>query len=556
MQAQMTLSSKKTSRISRSFFNWRLVVLGLLCLVMLLPVFTVFQQALLAPSDLNAHLNEYVLPRVLFNTIVLVVSVTLLSTILGLAAAWCVSMYEFPGRRFFSWALLLPLAIPGYVMAFVMLGVFDFAGPVQNFLRNVFGSSAWFPNIRSGLGAVLALSLCLYPYVYLITRGAFAQQGKRALEVAQSLGHSPRRAIFSLALPLARPWIMAGMLLVMMETLADFGTVAIFNFDTFTTAIYHTWFGMGSLPSALRLAAWLMLFVIVVLLIESRGRQQRYTSMGDALSNSRESLSKPKSFLCTGFCGILFGFAFLIPIVQLLIWFIEHIELAFSSRYLEFFSNTLLLASLGSVLIALLAVVVIALQHALRTRNKEKQISFLSKLLSRLMTMGYAVPGTVLAIGLFVPLVWLSKFLVTMFGVSQLLLAGGLFALLLGYNIRFFAVAFRPVDSQMQRLSSHFEEVSESLGVVGIKKWQQVILPLLRPGILTALALVFVDIMKEMPLTLMTRPFGWDTLAVQIFELTSEGEWSMAAVPAIAIVLVGLLPVYLLNNQREKTLKS
>ncbi len=556
MQAQMTLSSKKTSRVSRSFLNWRLVVLGLLCLVMLLPVFTVFQQALLAPSDLNAHLNEYVLPRVLFNTIVLVVSVTLLSTILGLAAAWCVSMYEFPGRRFFSWALLLPLAIPGYVMAFVMLGVFDFSGPVQSFLRNVFGSSAWFPNIRSGLGAVLALSLCLYPYVYLITRGAFAQQGKRALEVAQSLGHSPRRAIFSLALPLARPWIMAGMLLVMMETLADFGTVAIFNFDTFTTAIYHTWFGMGSLPSALRLAAWLMLFVIVVLLIESRGRQQRYTSMGDALSNSRESLSKPKSFLCTGFCGVLFGFAFLIPIVQLLIWFIEHIELAFSSRYLEFFSNTLLLASLGSVLIAILAVVVIALQHASRTRNKEKQISFLSKFLSRLMTMGYAVPGTVLAIGLFVPLVWLSKFLVTTFGVSQLLLAGGLFALLLGYAIRFFAVAFRPVDSQMQRLSSHFEEVSESLGVVGIEKWQQVILPLLRPGILTALALVFVDIMKEMPLTLMTRPFGWDTLAVQIFELTSEGEWSMAAVPAIAIVLVGLLPVYLLNNQREKTLKS
>ena len=551
MQQATAINTTKPSAHKKAFVNWRVFLLALLCLFMLLPVFTVIQQSLLAPSDLTAHLNEYVLPRVLLNTVFLVISVTLLSTILGVIAAWCVSMYEFRGRNFFSWALLLPLAIPGYVMAFVLLGLFDFTGPVQTLLRSVFGSSDWFPKIRSGGGAVLALSLCLYPYVYLIVRGAFAQQGQRALEVAQSLGYSPRRAIFSLALPLARPWIIAGMLLVMMETLADFGTVAIFNFDTFTTAIYHTWFGMGSLPSALRLAGWLMLFVVVILLIESRGKQQRYTSMGDTHS-PRQLLSKSKSILCSVFCGLLFAFAFFIPLIQLLIWFFEHVELALSSRYIEFFFNTLSLASLGAILIAMISVVVIALQQGLQVKIKGKKSNYLLKFITRLMTIGYAIPGTVLAIGLFVPLAWLSKLLITNFGFTSLLFTGSIFALLLGYAIRFFAVAYRPLESQMQRLSPHFAEVSESLGVEGMKKWQQVILPLLRPGLLTALALVFVDIMKEMPLTLMTRPFGWDTLAVQIFELTSEGEWSMAAVPAIAIVLAGLLPVYLLNRQRDK----
>lgn len=554
MQTQNTTLFSQYSLHKKSFVNWRLIVLVLLCIFMLLPVFTVVQQSLLAPSDLNAHLNEFVLPRVLFNTVILVVSVTLLSTVLGVAAAWCISMYDFPGRNFFAWALLLPLAIPGYVMAFVLLGLFDFSGPVQSTLRNLFGSSAWFPNIRSGGGAVLALSLCLYPYVYLIVRGAFSQQGQRALEVAQSLGCSPRRAIFSLALPLARPWIIAGMLLVMMESLADFGTVAIFNFDTFTTAIYHTWFGMGSLPSALRLAGWLMLFVIMVLLFESRSKQQRYTAMGDPLNKQRQKLSKARSFTCTAFCGLLFAFAFFIPLIQLLVWFFEHVNLAFSSRYIEFFFNTVLLAGIGSCLIAFFSIAVIALRQGLRVKSNDKKYSFLVNFLTRLMTIGYAIPGTVLAIGLFVPLAWLSKLLIAHIGLTNLLLTGGIFALLLGYSIRFFAVAYRPLDSQMQRLSTHFEEVSESLGVVGLKKWQQVILPLLRPGLLTALALVFVDIMKEMPLTLMTRPFGWDTLAVQIFELTSEGEWSMAAVPAIAIVLAGLLPVYLLNKQRDVNL--
>jgi len=554
MQTQSIKSHFSKVGLSHRLSIGRLVLLFLLCVLFLAPLLTLIYQGLAAPNDIVKHLNQFVLPRVLFNTIFLVLAVTTLASILGIAAAWLVSMYEFPGRGFFSWSLLLPLAIPGYVMAFVILGLFDFSGPVQSTLRTLFGSSDWFPNIRSGKGAVLALSLCLYPYIYLIVRGAFEQQGQRALEVAQSLGHSSTRAVFSLALPLARPWIIAGMLLVMMETLADFGTVAVFNFDTFTTAIYQAWYGLGSLAGALRLAAWLMLFVLIVLFIESRSKTQRFTSMGNTINNPRRQLSKGKARLCAVFCGLLFAIAFVIPVIQLGIWFFANLNLALSSRYLEFFFNTVLLAALGSILISLLAVIVVALQHGLVRNNKNKLFNMLAIFPGRLMTMGYAIPGTVLAVALFVSLAWLGRIVAEQLSLSGLLFSGSVMALLLGYAMRFFAVAFRPVDSQMQRLSTHFDEVSESLGVVGWYKWKRVLLPLLRPGLLTALVLVFVDIMKEMPLTLMTRPFGWDTLAIQVFELTSEGEWSRAAVPALAIVMAGLLPVYLLNRQREKSL--
>ncbi|NNM14332.1 MAG: iron ABC transporter permease, partial [Gammaproteobacteria bacterium] len=349
------------------------------------------------------------------------------------------------------------------------------------------------------------------------------------------------------------PWIVAGMLLVMMETLADFGTVAIFNFDTFTTAIYKTWFGLGSLPSAFRLAAWLMLFVIIVLAIESRSKQNRYTTMGKTTSQSRRQLSRGKALVCTLSLSVLFLLAFALPVLQLLLWFIEHKELALNARYIEFFLNTLMLASLGALVICTLAILVTALQRNFLHRRSQNAPQFFPRLLGRLMTIGYAIPGTVLAVSLFVPLVWVSKQLVANTPINRLLLTGSLFALMLGYTIRFFAVGFRPIDTQLQRLSPNFDEVSESLGVAGLSKWKKVILPLLRPGILTALALVFVDIMKEMPLTLMTRPFGWDTLAVQIFELTSEGEWTQAAIPSLAIVIAGLLPVYFLNRQRAKS---
>jgi len=531
--------------------GWRFWFLVLVLGVFSLPILTVIFKSFAASSDIAEHLNQFVLPRVLPNTLILVSSVTLLATLLGVAAAWTVVMYDFPGRSFFSWSLLLPIAIPGYVMAFVLLGLFDYTGPVQGLLRDTFGTSAWFPKIRSIGGAILALSLCLYPYVYLIVRGAFEQQAQRALEVAQSLGHGPIRAIFSLALPLARPWILAGALLVMMETLADFGTVSVFNVDTFTTAIYQTWYGMDSLSSALRLAAWLMLFVVLVVFLESRNRTQRYQVAGKNVSRQVSTVTNTKTKLgALLFCSSLFIFAFVLPVGQLLVWFVANKELFIQARYIEFFTNSLSLALLGALALTLLALFVIAAQRFLQRHYRYQQAPI--RFLGRLLTMGYAIPGTVLAVGLFVPLAFISKSLMQTTGWQSQLLTGSLFALLLGYLIRFFAVAYRPIDSQLEGFSANLEEMSESFRVTGWQKWQQVVLPLIKPGLLTAFALSFVDIMKEMPLTLMTRPFGWDTLAIQIYELTSEGEWEKAAVPSIAIVLAGLIPVYFLNKQRGK----
>lgn len=531
--------------------GWRFWFLAVLVLIFSVPFLTVVFKSFSASADIAQHLNQFVLPRVLPNTLILVFAVTLLSTILGVTAAWMVVMYDFPGRKFFSWSLLLPIAIPGYVMAFVLLGLFDYTGPVQTLLRNEFGTSAWFPKVRSIGGATLALSLCLYPYVYLIVRGAFEQQGRRALEVAQSLGHGPIRSIFTLALPLARPWIFAGALLVMMETLADFGTVAVFNVDTFTTAIYQTWYGLDSLSSSLRLAAWLMLFVIIVLLLESRNRNRRYQlDDNNSLNTLRPFTQRRSQIIALIFCTVLFSFAFALPVGQLCMWFIENNELFFQARYVEFFSNSLVLALIGASVLVLLAISVIAIQRFLQRLHRYKQAPI--RFSARLLTMGYAIPGTVLAVGIFVPLAFLNQFISETMGWQSRLLTGSLFALLLGYMIRFFAVAYRPIDSQLERFSGNLEEMSETFQVTGWQKWKQVMLPLLKPGLLTAFALSFVDIMKEMPLTLMTRPFGWDTLAVQIYELTAEGEWEKAAVPSVALVLAGLIPVYFLNKQRAK----
>lgn len=548
VEKQNLAKARKYKRQS-IFMGWRFWFLLFVIAIFVAPLFTVALNSFGAATDVTQHLHEYVLPKVLPNTLLIVSMVTILATCIGVLAAWLVTMYEFPGRRLFSWSLLLPIALPGYVMAFVLLGLFDFTGPVQTALREWFGTSEWFPKVRSIGGAITALTLCLYPYVYLIVRGAFEQQGQRALEVAQSLGHSRLRAIFSTALPLARPWIFAGALLVMMETLADFGTVAVFNVDTFTTAIYKTWFGMDSLPAALRLAVWLMVFVLIVLWLEGRNQERRFNAVGKSGRQSRQTLPALGQCIATLFCSILLLVAFVLPVLQLLKWFMQKRELFFQTRYLEFFFNSLSLAVIGAFLLVVLSVLVIAAQRFLQRKfsHKEKSLS----LIGRLLTVGYAIPGTVMAVGLFVPLAMSSNALAAL-GWKTQLLTGSLFALLLGYMIRFFAVSYRPIDSQLQRFSSNLEEMSESFQVTGWQKWKQVMLPLLRPGLLTAFALSFVDIMKEMPLTLMTRPFGWDTLAIQIFELTSEGEWEKAAVPALSIVLAGLIPVYLLNRQREK----
>jgi iron(III) transport system permease protein len=533
----------------RGWRNPLSVVLGvLLCLPALVPLIVIAHATLSPEAEVWAHLARYVLPEVTFNTIKLLVGVALLSGVLGTALAWLTSICEFPGRRFFDWALLLPLAIPTYVLAFVAVGFLDYSGPLQTWLRELTGSSQWVPRIRSTGGVILVLSLALYPYVYLLARTAFLTQGRRALEAAQTLGFGRAAAMWKVALPMARPWIAAGVALVCMETLADFGAVSVFNYNTFTTAIYRAWFGMFSVNAALELAGVLLVFVIAAFALERSSRAgARFTSARDM---SREAARLPlgPAMRWIGFtvAAFVLALAFVLPLVQLMVWSIENAG-DIDSRYWGFIARSLMLAGSAVVVIVSASLLLAYLERSRSTASM--------KTLVRLATLGYAVPGTVLAVGIVVPLVLLNNYLQgwlrDWFGASApvLLLQGTLLAVLIAYLARFLTVGFNPVESGLQRITRSIDEAAASLGVVGTQLIRKVHVPLLRTSLATAATLVFVDVMKEMPITLITRPPGWDTLAVRVWEMTSEGEWERAALPAVAIVLVGLVPAAMLTRR-------
>lgn len=544
MNAQV--AQPKTRRAWRDPLGVALAVL--LCLPALVPLLVIAHAALSPEADVWAHLARYVLPEVAANTIKLVLGVALLSGVVGTTLAWLTSICEFPGRRFFDWALLLPLAIPTYVLAFVAVGFLDYSGPLQAWLREWTGGSQWVPRIRSTGGVIAVLSLALYPYVYLLARTAFLTQGRRALEAAQTLGLGRAAATWKVALPMARPWIAAGIALACMETLADFGAVAVFNYNTFTTAIYHAWFGMFSVNAALELAGVLLLFVIAAFALERSSRAGARFTSGRDMTREATRLQLGPVMRWWAFVGpaLVFALAFLLPLLQLLVWSVENAG-DIDSRYWGFIGRSLMLA--GS------AAVVIVAASLLLAYLERRRSSASMRLLVRLATLGYAVPGTVLAVGIAVPLVLLNNYLQGLLrswlgeAAPVLLLQGTLLAVLIAYFARFLTVGFNPVESGLQRVTRSIDEAAASLGVVGTELIRKVHVPLLRTSLATAATLVFVDVMKEMPITLITRPPGWDTLAVRVWEMTSEGEWERAALPAVAIVLVGLVPAAMLTHR-------
>lgn len=537
----MTAATLSTSHHPEARPLWPRLAIGTLCILVALPLAVIFLSFTDPQGDIWRHFGEHVLPRLIVNTFWLLLGVGLGTTVLGVSLAWLTAIYEFPGRRWLTWALLLPLAVPGYVLGFVTIGLLDFTGPVQTFLREQFGSAPMIP-IRSRGGVIAVMALTLYPYVYLVARNAFLTQGRRALEAAQTLGYSRRQGFFKVALPMARPWIAGGLALVLMETLADFGTVVVFNYDTFTTAIYRAWFGMFNLSAASQLASLLVLLVFIALAVEQRSRHdQRFTSVSRGDRSERLSLGPVARWCATLWCLLVFTTAVAIPLMQLALWAWQS-RGDLDSRYLGFLYHSLVLASSG-------AVVVVALGTLLAYAMRSKPGRFATAA-GRFTILGYALPGTVLAVGFYLPMSHLDNLWI---GLGRHLgqqwspmLSGTLTAMLLAYAVRFLAVGFNPVDAALHRITSSMDEAARSLGVGSRQIVTRVHLPLLRGGIATAAVLVFVDIMKEMPITLMTRPFGWETLAIRIFEMTSEGEWRRAALPAIALVIAGLIPVLLL----------
>ena len=516
-------------------------------LVVLVPLFVVGLSWLDVDASIWLHLLDTNFFEIVNNTLVLVAGVAVGVFVIGVSLAWLTSMYEFPGRKVFDFALMLPLAIPTYVLAFVFVGIFDYTGPVQGLLRDLFGRGHWFPNVRGTLGVVTVMTLVLYPYVYMLAKSAFQAQGRGVMEAARVLGKGPWGSFFSVALPMARPAIAAGMALALMETLADFGAVSIFNYDTFTSAIYKAWYGFFNIATAAQLASILLLFALSALLLEGRSRKGRKIIQQHRVQN-RIPLRGVSAWLSSVWCLVILMIAFIVPVCQLIVWGIEISAEELNSRYWALLGYSMLLA-LSAAMITLLTAFLLAYFSRVYSETWIKG-------LTRVATLGYALPGSVLAVGIMISFTLIdntSTFINESIGWTVLpLLVGSVVALLLAYLVRFMAVAFGPIDTSLERIKPSIPEAGKSLGESSLGVLWRIILPMLTPGLLTAGLLVFVDVMKEMPATLLLRPFGWDTFAVRIFELTSEGEWQRAAIPGLSLVLIGLLPVMILMKRSSQ----
>jgi iron(III) transport system permease protein len=492
-----------------------------------------------------AHLWQTQLPELLLNTVILVVEVGLGVLVLGTALAWLVTACEFPGRRVFEWALVLPLALPAYVIGFVFLGLFEYAGPVQSALRGWLGPGVRLPDLRSGWGVALMMTLVYYPYVYTLGRAAFAEQAPEFLESARGLGRSRTAILFGVTLPLARPALAAGTVLACMEALADFGTVATFSFRTLTEAIYRVWHGMFDRVAATQLAALLLGLAGTLLWLErlSRGRARFTHGRRPAHPPVRIALGGVRALGACLLCTATLGLAFGLPVGQLVLWAVEAVARdSVPERFARALGQSLVLGGGAALLVTAVAVL---LAYAFR-----RQPTPLVGVATRVAGLGYALPGAVIAVGVLQPLSWLDRALAEslerLSGVSPgLIVTGSAAGLLFAYLVRFLAVGHQSVEATLARIPRSLDEAARSLGARGGRTLRMIHLPLARRGLLAALTLVFVDVMKELPATLLLRPFGLETLAVVVWRRTAESLWVEAAVPALALVLVGLGPVLL-----------
>lgn len=502
-------------------------------------------------SETWAHLSSTVLPEYIVNSLWLCLGVGLGVGTLGVTTAWLTAMHEFPGRRFFEWALVLPLAVPAYVMAYVYTDFLQFVGPVQTFLRETFGwehGDYWFPDIRTLPGAMLMFICVLYPYVYLLARTAFLERASGMLEAARTLGMGPWRAFFSVSLPLARPAIVAGVALALMETLADYGTVAYFAVNTFTTGIYRAWFSLGDRIAAAQLAAMLLAFVLFLLMAEriSRGRARYHNTTGRNRPMAGARLRGVPAGLAFVGCALPLLLGFLIPAGLLLKMAVTEGDAQFGERFLMLSRNSFVLAGATAAIGVLLALL---LAYGARLSKGS-----LATGLNRLVGLGYAVPGAVIAVGVLIPVTrldnWLAGQWQAWFGHNPgLLLTGGIAALIYAYLVRFLAVALHTVESSLGKITPNMDDAARSLGLGQGGTMRRVHVPMLRGSLLTAGLLVFVDVMKELPATLVMRPFNFDTLATQAYTLASDERLAEASTAALAIVMVGLLPLIALSRQ-------
>jgi len=524
--------------------------------IVALPVLSVLFLALFPEENIWPHLLDTTLPRYLTTTLKLMLGVGILTLVIGLATAWAVTMCEFPGRKFFEWALLLPFAIPAYVIAYVYTSLLDYAGPVQSALRDWLGwanaTDYWFPQIRTLEGAILMISLVLYPYVYLLARAAFMEQSPSLFSVSRSLGHSPLSTFFRVVLPIARPAIAVGLSLVLMETLNDFGTVDFFAVQTLTRGLFDTWMNLGNLGGAAQIATTMLIFVVILVTLErySRRRQQQYAARDNRDPIHRFTMSFPRQLVCVATCAVPLIFGFLIPAATLGYYAWDYFDESWTPDFIENTFNSLFLSSAAALTTLLIGVTLAYSRRLHDTRGMQ--------ILMRLSSLGYAMPGAVLAVGVIVPLAgfdnWLDSLMRDYFGFSTgLLLSGSAFALVFAYTVRFLAVSAGSVESALQKITPSMDMASRSLGHPPGSTLLKVHLPMLRGTLVTAALVVFVDCMKELPATLILRPFNYETLATYVYQFASDEMLQHSALPALIIVLAGIIPILLMNRSISKS---
>jgi iron(III) transport system permease protein len=522
----------------------------LLAAVMIVPLVAVISLAIAPSDDIWQHLVDTVLGKYVRTTLSLMIGVGIGVTLIGTGTAWLVTMCRFPGRGVFNWALLLPLAVPAYVLAFVVTDQLEYAGTIQTAMRAIFGwqnrQDYWFPEVRSLGSAIAVMTLVLYPYVYLLARAAFLEQSVCVIEVSRTLGKGPWQSFFSVALPLARPAIVIGVTLALMETVNDFGTVDFFAVNSFTAGIYDVWLNMNSRAGAAQLATVLLIFVLALISAERWARRgQRFhhtTSKYRALPNYE--LRGSRAALAFVACLIPVGLGFILPASVLANYALRFYEETLSADFFTYAANSLTLAATTAVLAVAIGAF---MAYGVRLNGSKMMRS-----ITRIASVGYAVPGAVLAIGIVVPLGaldnTLDSFSRVLFGIpTGLLLSGTIAGLVYGYLARFLALSHGTMESSLGKITSNMDGAARTLGHGPGATLRRVHLPLMRGSMLTAALLVFVDCMKELPLTLILRPFNYDTLATFVYQYASDELLEESALGALSIVAAGILPVILLS---------
>ena len=520
---------------------WK-VLTPLVFLVFLSPVVIVLFSLFGEYSENWNHLYNFVLIDYITNSLILVTGVSLITLFIGTGTAWLITNFNFHGKRFFEWALILPLAIPPYILAYTFTGLFDSYGTLNNLSRDLFQLGDGvniFPNVRNIYGAVVVFSFTLYPYVYLVSRSAFINQSRSMLESGRMLGLSQFGIFYKLSLPLIRPAMIGGVMLVVMETLSDFGAVEHFAVQTFTTGIFRTWYGMGDLNTAMQLASMLLIFVGVFLFIERKSRKQ--AAFTTNVSNFRpiqiDQLSGVYSVLAFIACLMPILIGFLLPISELLVWAINYNLSFFNEKFIKTAMNTVYLSIAAAILCSTLALLI---NFSIRL-NKSRFLNILNSFLS----IGYAVPGLILAVGIVQLMTFLDR---SLFLSSNFILTGSLIGLILAYIIKSYALSNSTFESGMENISPRIDDSARVLKSTGWNLLGRIHFPLLKTSFLTSILLVTSEVVKELPATLILRPFNFDTLAVSTYIYAAEERMFEAAAPSIAIIIVGLIPIIILTK--------